>query len=259
MRGWTAALKAALLTACGEWHYGRWLRWRHFTRLVPHLPCDLEAADILDAGCGEGTAALWLAARYPGCRVTGIDVDAADIASCRREAAARELPNVHFEVGRIENLRDHQRYHFAYTIAVLEYIDRDGEAVARLKQALRPGGVLLIEVRDRGIGVSPTFGLRRLAADHDHNDEAGYARRGYTLAALHRLLESNGLRVQGARHAIAPPAAFAHTIFERLRARRLRWYFVLLPALRAVGYTDFVWRWRRGGSLVHLHNKEWDG
>jgi len=24
----------------------------------------------------------------------------------------------------------------------------------------------------------------------------------------------------------------------------------LLLALRAVGYTDFVWRWRRGGSLL---------
>ena len=242
------AAKPLLLRAYGEWHYGRWLRWLHFTRLVPRLPCDLSRADILDAGCGTGNATLWLAARYPASHALGIDADAAEIAACRRAAAARGIANARFAVGRIEDIDDDRCFDLIYSIAVLEYIDRPAEAIARLRRALRPGGVLLFEVRDRDIGASATFGLRRhTRGDHDL---PGAVRRGYALSELHRLLEGSGLRVRGARYAIAPLAALAHTVFERLRKGRLRWYFALLPLLRAVGYTDFLLPWRRGGSLM---------
>lgn len=242
------AVKPLLLRAYGEWHYGRWLRWLHFTRLVPRLPCDLSRADILDAGCGAGNAALWLAARYPASHVLGIDADAAEIAACRRAAAARGIANARFAVGRIEDIDDERRFDLIYSIAVLEYIDRPAGAIARLDRVLRPGGILLLEVRDRDIGASATFGLRRFVPNH--RDVHGCVRRGYTLSELHRLLEGSGLRVCGVRHAIAPPAALAHTVFERLREGHLRWYFALLPLLRSVGYTDFLLPWRRGGSLM---------
>jgi len=118
-------------------------------------------------------------------------------------------------VGRIEDIDDERRFDLIYSIAVLEYIDRPAEAIARLGRALRPGGILLLDVRDRDIGTSATLGLRRFAPNH--RDAHGYMRHGYALSELHRLLEGSGLRVRGVRHAIAPPAALAHTVFERLR------------------------------------------
>jgi len=245
---WAPAIRSALLAAYGEWHYGRWLRQKHFARLVPSLPCDLRGAEVLDAGCGRGAAALWLARRYPGARVSGIDADAAEVKRCRQEAADRGIPNARFAVGRLEDLADDRRYDFIYSIAVLEYIDRPADTLARFHRALRPGGILLLDVRDRGIGANPAFGLRRFA--HGGHDLPGAMHRGFALSGLHDLMEESGLRVGGVRHAIAPPAALAHTVFELLRERRLRWYFAVLPLLRAVGYTDFLWRWRRGGSLM---------
>lgn len=241
-------LTSLVRQACGDWHYGRWLRLRHFQRVVAQLPCDLSTADILDAGCGTGVAALWLAARYPACHVLGVDADAAAIACCRRHAAARGVSNACFETLRLEEMSFDRRFTFAYVISVLEYVEQEAQAIVRLKRALRPGGIALVEVPDLWLGANPRFGLRRLVQGQGH--PAGYVRAGYTLAHLHRVLAGGDLHVIGSRYTMAPPALFAHTVFELLRARHRRWYLALLPLLRVIGYTDGAWRWRRGGSLM---------
>lgn len=43
---------------------------------------------VLDAGCGAGAAGLCLAARIPGCLITGVEIDPAFVALARDNAAA---------------------------------------------------------------------------------------------------------------------------------------------------------------------------
>ena len=60
---------------------------------------------VLELGCGTGAAALCLAARVPGCRVSGIDVQTDLIALARQGAVASGLEDVvSFEVGDILDL-----------------------------------------------------------------------------------------------------------------------------------------------------------
>lgn len=54
---------------------------------VPASPGD----HVLDAGCGVGAAALCLAARVPGCRLVGLDIDPKMLRLARHNIAANDL------------------------------------------------------------------------------------------------------------------------------------------------------------------------
>ena len=71
--------------------------------LAGMLRLDAEAA-LLDVACGKGTSALAAAERF-GCRATGVDLSAANVAEANAEAARRGLADrVRFVVGDAEAL-----------------------------------------------------------------------------------------------------------------------------------------------------------
>lgn len=239
-------LRAWLRRLYGDWHYGRWLRLRHFRRMLRELPVDWSNAQILDAGCGEGAAAIELAGAFPGATVLGIDTDASAIAALR--ARVRNHPNLSFEVSSIPELAFDREFDFVYCVAVLEYIAHPERAVERLGAALRPGGFLLLDVIEPDLGFSSTFGLRKYMKSHQIPE--GMVRQGYSLADVTSLLYGAGLEPSGYRYTMGPAALFAHTVFEFLREDHLRLYFVLLPLLRIAGYVDLLRPQRRGASLM---------
>jgi cyclopropane fatty-acyl-phospholipid synthase-like methyltransferase len=56
---------------------------------VPGLDARLEAGiDVMDAGCGQGSALIALAGRYPRSRFTGYDLSEEAIAHAARSPAA---------------------------------------------------------------------------------------------------------------------------------------------------------------------------
>jgi 2-polyprenyl-3-methyl-5-hydroxy-6-metoxy-1,4-benzoquinol methylase len=106
---------------------------------------DLARGTALDAGCGEGADAIWLASR--GWRVTAVDI-AATALHRAREHAETEGSEV---TGRIEWVQaDLTRWapaeeHFDLVCAHYVHPAAPGEALfGRLAAAVAPGGTLLI-------------------------------------------------------------------------------------------------------------------
>ena len=99
---------------------------------------------VLDAGCGSGRYAAELAAT--GFRVTGVDRSPELIAVAEaRGARAR------FEVGDLREWAPSEAFDAAVCRGVLNDLITDEDrsaAVAGLQRALRPGGVLVVDVRD---------------------------------------------------------------------------------------------------------------
>lgn len=104
---------------------------------------------VLDLGCGQGLLASLLIAADRGCEVHGIELMPADVARARAALGDR---------ARIEqgDIRDAPFGHpdVAVILDVLHYIDRPAQesVLRRLREAIVPGGLLLLRVGDAAAG-----------------------------------------------------------------------------------------------------------
>lgn len=116
-------------------------RWRWDTPYTLHeIACQLPiAADscVLDYGCGSGRIAKGLIERT-GCTVVGVDV----MVSMRRVARAYVASNRFLAVG--HHTTPDLECDFAVCLWVLQHSKEPGVDVVRIRDALKPGGRLLV-------------------------------------------------------------------------------------------------------------------
>ncbi|HYO56774.1 class I SAM-dependent methyltransferase [Archangium sp.] len=103
-----------------------------------------EGMRLLDAGCGSGVLARHLAHKHSGCAVVGCDISETRVRQARD--AARDLPNLHFELGDLTRL-DYPEGHFDVIICryVLQHLPQEirPAALASILRCLKPGGRLI--------------------------------------------------------------------------------------------------------------------
>ncbi len=108
---------------------------------------------VLDVGTGPGAYALRVADRAADCQVVGIDLSPAFIKIACRRASERQMENIEFKVGDIEDLgfADGQ-FSKVLCAGVLSVVGNRGVAVAEMARVLRPGGCLAVRepVRSNG-------------------------------------------------------------------------------------------------------------
>src|SRR5207302_421197 len=162
---------------------------------------DLHGRDWLDAGCGSGTMARYLAAA--GVHVFGVDAAEEMIAMARALA-----PQV---VGNEDEHSPHLRFEHSATIAhlpladqsldgilcssVLEYVADPAACLAEFARVLRPGGLLIVSVANRNSLVR-----RAQAGAHRLGQLLGqrwcafldYSRNEYEAADFRALLKQHG-------------------------------------------------------------------
>jgi 2-polyprenyl-3-methyl-5-hydroxy-6-metoxy-1,4-benzoquinol methylase len=100
----------------------------------------------LDLGCGGGDVTMGIA-RLVGVsgRVVGMDMDSIKLALAREEAARQGLSQVEFRDGNVLEWSEERTYDLIYARFLLTHL-RDREAVVgKMRQALKPGGVLAVE------------------------------------------------------------------------------------------------------------------
>ncbi len=104
-----------------------------------------EGIDVLDAGCGRGTALLAMAARYPRSRFVGYDLSEEATSAGQAAAEASGLTNVAFEARDLTGYAERYRFDFVTSFdAIHDQADPEG-LVRSLYGALRPGGVYLVQ------------------------------------------------------------------------------------------------------------------
>jgi SAM-dependent methyltransferase len=112
----------------------------------------LDAAGIapgmicLDAGCGAGHVTRSLARRVgSGGRVLGIERDPIKLAAARAETEAAGLGNVEYREADVTTWSEPDTYDLVYGRFIVSHLrDRQG-FTARLREALRSGGRLILE------------------------------------------------------------------------------------------------------------------
>jgi 2-polyprenyl-3-methyl-5-hydroxy-6-metoxy-1,4-benzoquinol methylase len=105
---------------------------------------DLPPGEALDAGCGEGADAIWLAGR--GWTVTAVDVSAVALDRGAAAAAAQGEDVARRITWRREDLRswNPERERFGLVSAQYMHLPEPESLHRRLAAAVRPGGTLLV-------------------------------------------------------------------------------------------------------------------
>lgn len=111
-------------------------------RLILDLAGDLDGADFLDVGCGDG--ALACVAAGHGAAAIGVDPDPSMLAAARLRAE-QELVRVTFVDGRVERLPfPDSSFDVVAAVTVLRFVGDASSAVIELARVLRPGGRLVL-------------------------------------------------------------------------------------------------------------------
>lgn len=179
--------------------------------LGAHLPASQafgRPLRVLDAGCGQGTQGLRLAAA--GHDVTGLDLDARMLAAFDEAIARCDAPvrdRVRLVLGAVDDaprLLPPASFDVVICHGVLMYLDDPAPAVAALAGMLRPGAVLSLLARNQA-GIALRAGFRgqwgeSLAALHggtSYVNELGVTARADTVAELSSLVAAHGLDLLG--------------------------------------------------------------
>jgi 2-polyprenyl-3-methyl-5-hydroxy-6-metoxy-1,4-benzoquinol methylase len=158
----------------------------------------LAGQNWLDAGCGTGTLARFLAERK-GCTVLGVDASAAMIANCipARNAEFRQIQDV-CETGLQDGTFDG-----VLCSSVLEYLSEPRAALVELRRVLKPNGLLLVSVPNaHPIARWPIvtiYSLTKPLGRWRQNPFLDYSKHAYSESCFRHLLDGCGFRVEAVR------------------------------------------------------------
>ena len=191
------------------------------------MAADLPVGRTLDIGCGTGGLTVELMRR--GHEVVSQDASPAIADLCRRHLGEQGLPTDAVRVGLIEDIDAAERYDSVVALDVIEHIEDDGAAVRAMRDALVPGGTLLLSVP----ALSALYGPKDVAIGHYRRYDRKY---------LVDLLEREGLRVESLRwwNVIGVPAVW---LTSRVLRRRVNESF---------RYGERSWAQRRLNDLLRL-------
>jgi|CZQE01.1.fsa_nt_gi SAM-dependent methyltransferase len=148
-----SSVTAQVAAQYDQWPYPVWQRaaagtGQSFRKVIgalgPDAPQDMpEDAKVLVAGCATGKDPIGLARRFPGLRITAIDISAGAIALATARRAESGVHNVDFRQLDIYNVGSlNRQFDFIVSSGVLHHLPDPELGWARLVEALRPGGVM---------------------------------------------------------------------------------------------------------------------
>jgi SAM-dependent methyltransferase/putative flippase GtrA len=114
-------------------------QFRRWTEPIP--PGEWRGRRFLDAGCGIGRNAFW-AMCWGATGGSAIDLDERTLARAR-ETLAR-LPAVEVKRQSIYDISDRDTFDIVFSIGVVHHLENPELAVAKLVQAAKPGGIVLV-------------------------------------------------------------------------------------------------------------------
>jgi SAM-dependent methyltransferase len=117
--------------------------------LLHHDTAYPAGSHVLEAGCGTGSQTVTLARRSPHARFTSIDISPLSLAQARARLAG--IGNVELREANVYALPfQRDSFDHVFVCFLLEHLPRPGEALAALKNVLRPGGTITVIEGDHG-------------------------------------------------------------------------------------------------------------
>jgi cyclopropane-fatty-acyl-phospholipid synthase len=136
---------------------------RALTQTCEHAQLS-DGQEILELGCGWGSMTLFMAARYPGARVTAVSNSASQRAFIEGRARDQGLTNVRIITADMNVFDTDQRFDRIVSVEMFEHMSNWRALLERCRKWLRPDGRLLTHV----------FAHRTVPYRFDVNDPADW-------------------------------------------------------------------------------------
>ena len=120
--------------------------------------------DILELGCGWGSLSLYMAARYPGSRITAVSNSHGQRKHIEALAATQGLSNLRVITSDMNDFQAEGRFDRAVSVEMFEHMSNWEALLARVKSWLKPEGRLFIHI----------FTHDRASYRFDHADKADW-------------------------------------------------------------------------------------
>jgi len=227
----------------------------HMVRAIKAL-APAEGSTILDAGCGFGGCALYLANIFPTCRIVGIDINEKDIENCTFMANRFSLQNASFHPQDLDTFDSAEEYDIIYSSNVLEHIQDDDGLLKRLCSALKPGGRLIIN--------TPNKEHRTILRKGTHVPQyvwdlaTPHVRDGYSEDELSKKAEAAGFKNNNIRYTMGTWGILSHELtllfWENQRLNSLA-TLLTFPLAFLLGYLDTIVHYRSGNCILMIARK----
>jgi trans-aconitate 2-methyltransferase len=131
---------------------------------APGALVDVQPASVVDLGCGPGDLTASLARRWPGARVLGVDSSATMLERADSHVADDLVDRLAFEHGEAETWEPDAPVDVIVTNALLQWVPRHLDLLARWVHHLAPGGWFAMQVPGN-FGAASHRAMRELADD----------------------------------------------------------------------------------------------
>ncbi len=206
------------------------------------LPTGLNPKEVLDAGSGPGVITFMLAGKYPAARITGVDMVEEEISASRAIAVTAEIANVYFETVDISALPFKDRFDLIVCVDILEHIEDDEQALAQLRDALKPGGTLLLHL--------PALYRRYPVFKKRLNfDVPTHIRSGYRLEDVRPMMERAGMEVEKSGYTYGFLETLANNISYMITGARKKNKILYALAFPLLNLLSWLGRGARPDSL----------
>jgi len=105
-----------------------------------------DGMKVLDLGSGWGSLGLWIAEKFPGCRVTTVSYSAPQQRFIRERAERRGLTNVETIRADVNRFEPESTYDRIVSVEMFEHVRDHEELLSRIAGWLEPGGKLFVHL-----------------------------------------------------------------------------------------------------------------
>ncbi len=105
-----------------------------------------DGMEVLELGCGWGSLSLWMAERYPGCRILAVSNSATQREYIEGQCAARGLKNLDVQTADMRQFATQRQFDRAISVEMFEHMRNYELLLQRVAGWLRPGGKLMVHI-----------------------------------------------------------------------------------------------------------------
>ncbi len=105
-----------------------------------------EGQSILELGCGWGSLSLYMAAKFPKARITGVSNSASQKVHIDAEARRRGIKNLKIITADVNRFKPGQTFDRVVSVEMFEHMRNYDQLFARVRSWLKPKGMLFVHI-----------------------------------------------------------------------------------------------------------------